>query len=213
MGWGNPLLIQLMGSGAYGAAPIESLELGYYLGLLTSEYRPPNSPKLNAFLTVLLQKYQDISLCLTALEQQIDVDNAIGPQLDNIGAIVGARRQVGFQPSGGVSPILDDPTYRIYIKAVAAANEWDGTIDGLYGAWESLFPMGTIIIIDNQDMTVDILLQGTFTSIEQDLITNGYIIPRPQAVLYNYIFPTLPAFGADLNNAFVAGADLGHAIA
>lgn len=210
MGWGNP--ITQYGSGEYGAAPIESLELGYYLALLTSEYRPPNSPKLNAFLVVLLQKFQDVSLCLAALEQQLDVDNAVGPQLDNIGAIVGASRTVGFQPSGGVSPVLTDATYRIYIKAKAAQNTWNGTIDGLQSVWQTIFPGGTIVIADNQNMTATIFITGTFSSIEQDLISHGYIVPRPQGVLYNYVFSNLPlpAFGFDgLNLSLVAGFDVG----
>lgn len=203
---GNPLT--QYGSGAYGAAPIEMLELGYYQNLVTSEYR--NSPKFLAFLTVLLQKFDDISQCLVAMDQAFDIDNAVGPQLDLVGSIVGASRTVGFQPSGGVSPILDDDTYRIYIKAVAGANSWDGTIGGLQGIWKMLFPSATIIIGDNQNMTATIFLFGSFTSIEQDLIANGYIVPRPQAVLYTYIFPTgLPVFGCDLNNALVAGVDIG----
>lgn len=210
-GWGDPLVSY--GSGAYGAAPIEYLELGYYVGLLTSQYRPPNSPKLNAFLKALLQKYHDISLCLTALEQQLDVDNAVGPQLDNLGSIVGASRTVGFQPSGGVSPVLDDATYRIYIKAKAAQDTWNGTIDGLQIVWQLIFPGGTIVIADNQNMTATVFIVGTFSSIEQDLISKGYIVPRPQAVLYNYIFSSLPipAFGFDgLNPTYVAGFDVGH---
>jgi len=37
------------------------------------------------------------------------------------------------------------------------------------------------------------------------------IVPRPEGVLYTYMFGDFPKFGADLNNGFVAGADLGHA--
>jgi len=53
------------------------------------------------------------------------------------------------------------------------------------------------------------LLSGSFTSIIQDLVTNGYIVPRPEGVEYTYAFPKLPAFGFDLNNAYVAGFDVG----
>lgn len=204
--FGNPL--SQYGSGKYGAAPIESLELGYYLGLLTSEYR--NSPKLNAFLTVLLKKFQDVSQLFMAMDMAWDLDNAAGPQLDQLGTQIGASRTVGFQPSGGVSPILDDPTYRIYLEAVVAANHWDGTIDSLYSVWQNLFPGGSIIIEDNQNMTANIVLTGSFSSIIQDLITNGYIVPRPEGVLYTYSFGTLPAFGFDRSDSFVAGFDVGH---
>lgn len=205
---GNPL--SQYGSGAYGAAPIETLSVQYYLSLLTSQYW--QSTKLIAFLSMLLAKVDDISQCLVAMDTAWDIDNAVGPQLDQIGAIVGANRTVGFQPSGGVSPVLDDSTYRIYIKAVLSANAWDGTIDGLYPIWASLFPGGQIIIADNQNMTATIILSGTFSSIIQDLIVNGYIVPRPEGVLYTYAFGNLPKFGADMDSAFVAGADLGFTI-
>ena len=203
MSSGNP--ITQYGSGKYGNAPIETLPIGYYVGLLASQYR--NSPKLIAFLTALLKKFDDVSQCLVAMEQAFDVDNAIGPQLDMVGGIVGASRMVGFQPTGGLSPILDDSDYRIYIKATAAANRWDGTIDGLQGIWQTLFPGGTIIIADQQNMTAIIYLFGTFTPIMEQLIANGYIVPRPEGVLYSYTFGK--AFGFDANNAFIAGLDNG----
>jgi hypothetical protein len=126
-----------------------------------------------------------------------------------LGAIAGAGRTVGFQPSDSVSPVLDDATYRIYIKAKIAQNQWDGTITSLYAIWKYLFPVGSIIIADNQNMTATIFLSGSFTSIIQDLITNGYIVPRPEGVLYTYDFAELPAFGFDLDNSFVAGFDVG----
>jgi hypothetical protein len=198
------------GSGLYGNQPIETLPIGYYLSLLTSEYALPNSPKWNAFLYLLLKKFDDVSQCLVQMDTAFDIDFAVGVQLDAVGVIVGQSRTVGFQPSGGVSPVLDDATYRILLKARVAQNQWDGTIGGMQAIWQSLFPSGRIIIADQQNMTADILVTGSFTSIIEDLIVNGYIVPRPEAVLYNFIFPHFPMFGADLDNAFIAGADLGY---
>lgn len=197
------------GQGGYGNQPIETLPTGYYLGLLTSQYQPPSSPKLNALLYVLLRKFDDVSQCLVKFDTAFDLDSAVGTQLDQLGAIAGAGRVVGFQPSGGVSPVLDDATYRIYIKAKIAQNQWDGGITSLYAIWETLFPFGSIVVADNQNMTATIELSGSFTSIIQDLITNGYIVPRPEGVEYTYSFAELPAFGFDLNNSFVAGFDVG----
>ena len=200
--------IQSYGSGAYGSAPIESLQLGYYLSLVTSEHR--NSPKFIAFLTVLLKKFQDISQCLTAMDTAFDVDNAVGPQLDLVGAIVGANRTVGFQPTGGVSPVLDDATYRILIKAQAAQNTWNGKIDSLQPIWETLFPGGEIVIGDLQNMSAVIFITGTFTSIELDLIRNGYIVPRPEGVQYFDQFGPFPLFGfGSLNPTLIAGFGVG----
>ena len=201
------------GSGMYGAEPIESLPIGYYLGLLTSQWSPPNSPKTNAFLQFLLQKFDDVSQCLISMDLAFDLDFAVGAQIDALGKIVGAGRIVGFQPTGSVSPILDDATYRIYIKYKIVANQWDGTIPGLYNAWREIFtpasPPLSILIADQQNMTADVIVTGASSTILIDLVNNGYIVPRPEGVLYNYGFGSLPVFGFDRNDAYQAGFDLG----
>lgn len=200
--------VQGYGTGGYGNEPIETLPIGYYLGLLTSQYT--NSPKLNALLYKLLRKFDDASQCLVDMDTAFDLGTAVGVQLDMLGATVGAFRTVDFQPSGGVSPILTDDVFRLYIQAKIGWNQWDGTLMSLYPLWQTLFPGGTIVIIDNQDMAADIVLTGTFSSIIQDLITNGLIVPRPEGVLYTYLFGTLPFFGFDSDNKFIAGFDVGH---
>lgn len=196
------------GSGNYGNQPIENLPLGYYLSILTSQYR--TSPKLNKLLLVLLKKFDDVSQVLVRMDTALDLDIATGAQLDMLGATVGANRTVNFQPSNGVSPTLDDFTYRLYIKAKIAQNQWDGTISSLYPIWQTLFPSGSIIVVDNQNMTADIVLKGAFTSIIQDLIVNGYIVPRAEGVLYTYLFGTLPFFGFGSSPGFIAGFGEGH---
>lgn len=188
--------------------------LAYYLGLFTSKYK--TTARGMAWAKALLRPFIDTALCSATMWQAFNLNPAVGPmavgvQLDTIGAILGQPRTVGFQPSGGVSPVLDDNTYRTLLLATIIKNQWNGQIDSLYPLWAPLFPGGRIIIQDNQNMTATIIVSGTFTSILQDLITNGYIIPRPEGVQYTITFATLPIFGADLNNAYIAGADLGHA--
>lgn len=194
--------------GGPGGGPVQYLPISYYLNLLTSEYQ--TSPKLLAYGAVLLQPLDDISQCLLSFAAAIDIDLATGALLDLRGQIVGQSRTVGFQPSNGVSPVLDDTTYRLLLKARIAQNHWNGQIDGLQAIWQQLFPGGQIVIEDAQNMTATILVRGAFSSIEQDLIRNGYIVPRPQAVLYTISFAALPALGFDQNTSEVAGADLGH---
>lgn len=189
--------------------PIYKLSLSYYLNLLTSQYRL--SPKFQQWLSLALQPIDDLTTCLTTFTANFDLDWAIGQQLDICGVLIGCSRTVAFEPTGGGSPVLDDSTYRILLKARIAWNQWDGKIASMYPIWKSLFSSGNIIVHDNQDMTATIILSGTFTSIIQDLITNGYIVPRPEGVQYTYSFGTLPILGADENNSFIAGADLGHA--
>lgn len=197
------------GEGGYGGQPIITLGVGYYLALITSQYQ--NSPNFESMNQAEFQKYEDIAQCLISFQQAFDIDYAVGVQLDMLGFNAGVSRTVPFQPTGGISPVLDDPTYRILIKATKAWYTWDGLIDSLYSIWQNLFPGGNLTIIDNQNMTATISLSGAFTAIIQQLITNGLVVPKPETVEYSYTFATLPIFGADGNNAFIAGADLGHA--
>lgn len=191
-----------------GKSPTQSLSNSYYQNILTSEYR--STVQFRQWLNVVLSMAEDISNCLQSITASFDLDAASGVQLDVLGIIVGVSRVVPFQPSDSVSPILDDTTYRILLKATIANNQWNGKIGSLYPIWTSLFPTGTISILDHQNMTATIIIGGVFSSILQDLITNGMIIPRPQAVAYDYTFSSnLPLFGFDSNNSFIAGFDTG----
>lgn len=203
-GWG----VGGFGAGTWGNPPVFMQPLGYYLNLLTSEYQ--GSAHLRSWLTACLRKLDNVTTCLANFTPAFDLDDAHGVQLDIIGQIVGASRNVPFQPSGGVSPVLDDATYRLFIKATVAANQWDGTISSLQTIWQTLFPGGRITIVDSQDMSATIFLTGVFSSIVNDLVLNGLIVPRPEGVLYNYVFTTLPAFGFDAQNDLIAGFDTGH---
>jgi len=196
------------GLGPFGGEPVENLPISYYLGLITSEYQ--GSAKFLSWLTALIQPLDDASQCLEAMTLAFDLDHAVGAQLDVLGVIIGQGRTMTFQPSGGVSPVLDDATYRLLLKARIAQNLWDGTIDGLQTVWKRLFPSGSIIIIDAQNMSADVVLSGAFTSIAQDLITNGLIVPRPEGVLYNYQFAALPLFGFGPTTSVIAGFGVGH---
>ena len=194
------------------SSPVTAPPLSYYLNLFSSIYK--TAPKLNQWQTIRLQPLADIMACAQTITPAYDIDTAVGIQLDILGQIIGAKRTVPFQPSMSVSPILDDSTYRLLLYAKRAINTWNGKILSLYPLWQTLFPGGSIIFIDNQNMTSTIILAGTFTSIQSDLIQNDLIIPRPEGVKYKYVVaPTFPIFGADLNNSFIAGADIGHAIA
>lgn len=110
-----------------------------------------------------------------------------------------------------LSPVLSDADYRTLLLAKIGQNQWNGQIDSLYALWSVLFPGGKLIFIDNQNMTATIIIGGTFTPMQEQMIVNGLIIPRPQGVQYQFGYPSdLPLFGFDLNNSQIAGWDTGH---
>ena len=176
--------------------------IAYYLSLVTSQYR--NSPNFLTFLSTVLTPILTVAISASTMYYAFDLlQGAVGPQLDVLGQIIGQSRIV-------LGTTLDDNTYRILLQATVARNQWDGQIDSLYAIWQALFPGGRILVIDNMNMTVDIVLAGAFTGIIQSLILAGYIVPRPQGVQYIITFATLPIFGVDLDNAYIAGIDVGH---
>jgi Protein of unknown function (DUF2612) len=187
--------------------PIEAESKSYYLARITSQYQL--SPKMMAWVSSLLDILTDISDCAQTILPNFDLSTAVGVQLDILGTILNMPRLVDFQPSNGVSPLLDDNTYRTLLMATVAKNQWDGKVQSIYPVWAQLFPGGKIVVVDNQDMSLTVLMSGNFSSIITDLIVNGYILPRPEGVLINYTFAKLPVFGFDLNNSFIAGFDIG----
>lgn len=193
--------------------------LSYYVDLFTSEYRTGTSKSIQVNFATLMQPIADINTCAALINGDYELGTlaqpqAVGVQLDIIGQILGQSRVMPFQPSMSVSPILDDATYTLLLLAKQGINNWNGKIQSLYPLWQLLFPGGSIIFIDNQNMSATIILAGTFTSIQSDLIVNGLIVPRSETVQYSYIIGAdFPLFGADLDNSYIAGADLGHASA
>ncbi len=155
----------------------------YAPGCVSSEYR--GSPNFLAWLTANLQLFQDGINCMLQFDAAFGLLTAVGAQLDVLGVIVGQNRTVAFQPRFGISPVLDDNTYRLLLRARVWQNHWDGRLTSLWKGWYNLFPGSGLLIQDNQNMTVSFLAGLTTSTLVQDLILNGYIIPRPQGVLYS----------------------------
>ena len=140
--------------------------------------------------------------------------NAIGVNYSTANGVsttggTGGGLTLNITASAG-SPILDDTTYRQLLQCRIFQNHWNGQIDSLQAFWTGVFPGGSIVIDDAQNMTATVIVSGSFTPIITDLIINGYIVPRPQAVLYTYLVPELPMLGFDESTPFIAGFDLGH---
>lgn len=187
-----------------------SHETSYYVDLFTGEYQ--NSPKLLAFAEQTYQLFRDVQDALENLDPAFDLDLAVGVQLDVLGEIVGVPREVPFQPSYGVSPILEDETYRVLLKATIGRNHWLGAQTSLEPLWANIFPDSIIAIHDNHYMDMDVFLEfPSLSSIFLDLIEHGYIVPRPEGVLQRvYEIPPKPLFGFDYDDPYVSGFDKGN---
>ena len=185
-----------------------ALLISEYRKLLTSEYK--NSPRLKEWLLWLLNDGTDYATFVDVFVKAFDLDVAVGQQLDIIGRYVGVSRMLNFQPSGGESPLLNDDTYRFLIKATIVKNTWKGNVEDLYSAWKILFPKIPLFQIqDLQDMTFNVIIGGDFSALEMELITNGYIVPKPEGVRVRLMTITslsgYPLFSYDLDTLYYSG--------
>ena len=157
-----------------------------YIQIITSEHI--DKPNFISWLTAGLDKGEGIYSLLCGMDTEFDIDSAVGIQLDTLGTIVGISRNLDFQPTDGSSPILDDDTYRVVLKAKILKNLWDGTIPAMLAIWGNIFSDFDLYITDNQDMSMKAMVVGVSSPLELNLIENGYFLPKPQGVSISYEF-------------------------
>lgn len=168
------------------------------LALLTSEYT--GQPLLTAWLSALVDPVADVTAVLEGLPEDFSIATGTGAQLDVLGQVVGASREVNFNVTS-TSSRLGDEHFRTVIQAQVAKNQWDGTLPSIYTLWQSIFgPHVQLQIIDSQNMSVQAIITGLNDAIYAQLISQGYIIPKPMGVQLTIIEQTLitsgPYFGA-----------------
>lgn len=209
--------------------------LSDYLSLITDEHQ--GKPDLAAFLSFLLQGQVDNQNILQTLQTLFNVNTAIGQALDWVGVRVGQSRAlpkpipgvffswgvegVGWGQGTWLSPgddaetgltSLPDDSYRILLKGVIAANQWDGTVPGAYAVWTIAFGAGQIVMQDNQDMTMFVVWIGPNPSaITLALFGLGALALKPAAVgNLGYYKPTAtPIMALDIESDLFAGLDEG----
>lgn len=160
-------------------------------------------------LTTLVAFFEQWFDATTPIDNWFDdvwnVDTAKGWGLDVWGRIVGVgrtlvvapSRYLGFEEGGtldydpfGQSPfyqfassgnfVLSDDAYRQLILAKAAANICDGTISGINALLFQLFgATGAAYIQDNGDMTVTYVFLFVPTPVQNAIITQSGVLPRP----------------------------------
>ncbi len=119
-----------------------------YLDFLTPHNRM--KARFAALVETVISQVNDLFALLDSLSDTWSLDEAVGLQLDGIGALAGVPRP------GQIS----DEDYRVYLRARLAARQWDGTNETLKEILQFAFPDRTAKLIDNQDGTVTATLSG-----------------------------------------------------
>jgi len=184
--------------------------LSYYLGLITSQHN--QKPNFMATVAAEVQPFVDLQATLFSLLGIFNVNTATGDRLDKVGVWVGASRYLNEPVGPNNITVLQDSDYRTLLQAVIAANNWDGTVPGMYSIWAQVFAGQTyeVLIQDNQDMTMFVvILATTFSVVVLALLTNGYFDLRPAGVMMlGYYQPSVsgqPVFGFGAENSQISG--------
>jgi hypothetical protein len=190
----------------------------FYTNLITSEHR---KPKFISLVDLLVQPMVNLGNLYLGLIDGLDIDLAVGDQLDILGEWLGWDRNA---PSyDGSVPLtsqwvkeahrdpMNDTNYRALLKSAIQLNHWDGTIQGMYDVWNSL-GVGPIIVQDNQDMSLGVIFLGSLNGLIPYFLYN--LVPRPAGVGIKYYTTGAPAgqptFGFGLENSTISGYGVGY---
>lgn len=173
-----------------------------YINLITSQHR--DKAKYIATVGVLLDDLESIFSLGVYLDDNFDLDIADTDQENILGDILGIERRVKLSLDEE-NAILDNATYRNLLKAKIVKNTWRGSMDELQNIWRTVFPNVDLLIIDNQDMSIDVNVYGLDDENTRKLIAAGHIIPRPAGVLLRYNFITKRVFGYGYDNERITG--------
>ena len=163
------------------------MDINGYLNLVPdANYQ---KPKYMAFMEALLEQSVDMMGLLYSFVMAFDMDNASGKQLDFIGSMLGVDRILRFMPTTG-SRYMNDDEYRLFLKLKVAQNAWDGTNESAREIYRSVFT-GYLYInyVDNMDCTVDILVSGTPTPREAEILnsTGELLVPAGIGYTVSYV--------------------------
>lgn len=204
-----------------------------YQDLVTSEH--VNQPDFMATIAISVAAMVQVQSLMGSMIPIFDLATPpVGDQLDIIGQWVQASRDV-IEPIPGVffswndtvidgwnsgswqDPnnhgtsliVLPDDAYLTLINAKIAANQWDGTTEGAYAIWDIVLPHFTLLIQDNQDMSMGVgIVGGVLDALTMALLTGGYLPLKPEGVRITEFFvpvDTNPFFGWGVNTAFIQG--------
>ena len=182
-----------------------------YTGLIPSANG--DKPKFVAMVALVAGCFADNGGALRSMRDGLDLDTAIGAQLDILGLWIGLSRKVsvpvlsyfsfdivglGFDqgnwkgkldPDSGIVA-MDDETYRFMLRAKIEANKWDGSMLGYLRILQGLFAQYgiTVSATDNQNMSMTVTLSASPSALLKALLLGGYLPLKPAGVAQTFVF-------------------------
>ena len=175
-----------------------------------------NSPILMALVQNFSTYFDQTQNAENFYDMVFNVVTAQGTALDALGRVVGVQRvlpvlatatYLGFSQQGvgnvgnfsnsvlaGVQPLtnnyaLSDSAFRTLIMAKAAFNLTDCTAHNINLILQSLFPnRGQCYVVDNGNMSIQYKFLFSLSSVEQSIVVNSGVLPRPSGVAVTYSY-------------------------
>jgi hypothetical protein len=197
-------------------------------------------PNFIATLTATLQPFADITATALTLPSMFDINSAVGQQLDFVGQFVGITRylsvpvtgvyfswgtsglgwgQANWAPTANPSKLtaLPDANYRLLLLARGAFNRWDGTkngVNGAYAVWAAANTGYVLLIDDYMDMHVSYALGSIPDAVTYQIFIQGLLTPKPAGVRIDAFWTPsvngLPYFAWNLSGSLTAGWGIGY---
>lgn len=181
-----------------------------FTGLITSEHQ--NASKFVQTVSASVQGFSDNIAVAAGIPDFLDLDQAVGYQLDTIGIWVGVSRLVALSVNQYFSLDTDgvgvdqgiwwevgdalttvtqlaDAQYRTLIRAKIACNSWDGSLPGACSILALLVSAdGCTVSASEGSMSVDFSITGTPAVVTKAIILGGYIPIKPAGISVTYSF-------------------------
>jgi len=165
---------------------VEDSALPFTYFYIVESYTPERS-RFAEFVLLCCVQGIEIGNMLEQTLLDFDLTSAVGRQLDFIGAIVGAERQLPFAIEGS-DGLLNDDDFRLLIQARIASNMWDGTNQGLTNILRAVFSNYGFSFTDGGVdpetglMTMKYQIRGKLSDIQKQMVRGDLIAPRPAGV-------------------------------
>jgi hypothetical protein len=147
------------------------------------------------YIQLLIEGRTELQEVFKDLMQKRSLNTATGVQLDQIGEIVGqSRTLVNVQTMPAQTIILDDDTYRIFIKSKIAKNITRATPEDIMANANLIFDTTGSTLQGEGNAAYTLLIGRILTPTEQALLNyviqeDGYVtrlIPKPAGVRVDY---------------------------
>ena len=160
---------------------------------ITEQFK--EKPIFDKYLELLIGGKIELQQVFKDLMQKRSLNTAIGSQLDQIGEIVGqSRTLVNVQTMPAQTVVLDDDTYRIFIKSKIAKNITRSTPEDIMANANLIFDTTGSTLQGEGNAAYTLLIGRNLTPTEQALLgyvvqEDGYVtrlIPKPAGVRVDY---------------------------